>query len=263
MASQMISAAAIDVLAHVTFSGTSAILPPTQLDRKLYEEVNEVLARLGGKWKGGKVRAHVFDFDACHLLVAVLADGRMPPKNPNAFFPTPGLVVSFMLGRAQLDPPLCGGFNKGAAAFLEPSAGRGAIAGRMREENEFAQLDCVEIDPVNCACLKIEGFSVAEIDFLEYDPEYQYDRIMMNPPFAVEGSPLAYIDHIRHAYELLKRGGRLVAIAPSSVSTRSDRKTAEFREFAERVGRILPLPADSFKESGTGVNSVMIVMDKP
>ena len=41
-----------------------------QLDRSLYEEVNEVLVRLGGKWKGGRTKAHLFPYDP-RPLVAV------------------------------------------------------------------------------------------------------------------------------------------------------------------------------------------------
>lgn len=33
---------------------------PKKLDRKDYEDMNKVLTALGGKWKGGKIAAHVF-----------------------------------------------------------------------------------------------------------------------------------------------------------------------------------------------------------
>jgi 16S rRNA G1207 methylase RsmC len=41
----------------------------------------------------------------------------------------------------------------------------------------------------------------------------QFDRIVMNPPFDHDTD----IDHIRHAYRMLKPGGRLVAICANGV----------------------------------------------
>jgi hypothetical protein len=38
-------------------------LPPGNLDRKTYEAVNKALTAIGGKWTGGKVKAHVFPRD--------------------------------------------------------------------------------------------------------------------------------------------------------------------------------------------------------
>jgi len=49
----------------------------------------------------------------------------------------------------------------------------------------------------------------------------------------------------------------------AGVLFRENRKTVEFRELVNEYGRFERLPEDSFKESGTGVNTCVVVMDKP
>jgi hypothetical protein len=65
----MIAPPVLTVLHQSHIDGARLYLPPTQLDRKLYVSVNEVIARLGGKWQGGKIKAHVFeDAESAALL---------------------------------------------------------------------------------------------------------------------------------------------------------------------------------------------------
>src|SRR5579885_3284456 len=91
---QSISAKALAVLREMECDSDRARITSGQLDRPLYEEVNEVLVRLGGKWKGGRTAAHVFPYyDPRPLLAGVVTTGIRPPKNPTAFFPTPPALV--------------------------------------------------------------------------------------------------------------------------------------------------------------------------
>ena len=94
MPDQCISAEALTVLREAECDSDRVRITSGQLDRTLYKEVNEVLVRLGGKWKGGHTKAHLFPYDPRPLLAGVLATGDMPPKNPWAFFPTPPELVS-------------------------------------------------------------------------------------------------------------------------------------------------------------------------
>ena len=91
-----------------------------------------------------------------------------------------------------------------------------------------------------------------------------YDRIIMNPPFS-EGRD---IDHVRHAFSLLKPGGRVVAIMGEGAFYRSDRKATEFREWLETVeGTSEKLDEGTFLDPSlpvtTGVHARMVVVDKP
>ena len=80
----------------------------------------------------------------------------------------------------------------------------------------------------------------------------------MNPPFT-KGQDAT---HILHAYNLLNEIGTLVAVASASVEFNSQKKYQKLRELIEKNGKIIKLPQNSFKESGTNVNSVLIVLNK-
>lgn len=253
-----ISEAALDVLERSTCEGTLVRLPPARLERKLYEEVNEVLSRLGGKWKSGKTQAHVFDEDPAPLLATVVDTGEMPPKDPLAFFATPAVVVDRMLA-------LAGDTAENAGTALEPSAGDGAIVRRLLESIPTESvLDVVEVDPRRTARLRSLSlanggrFYVREGDFLTYDPMLTYDLILMNPPFTSPTDPLAYIAHIRRAHSMLAPQGELVSVAPSGFTFRTDRRSATFRDFVEEHGWWEECEDGAFKESGTGTRCVLV-----
>ena len=81
----------------------------------------------------------------------------------------------------------------------------------------------------------------------------------MNPPF--EGGQ--DMQHVRHAFGFLADGGHLVAIMGAGVSFRSDRRYSEFRGWVDDMGgEFQDIPAGTFKESGTGVASVMLTLRK-
>jgi hypothetical protein len=91
-----------------------------------------------------------------------------------------------------------------------------------------------------------------------------YDRIVMNPPFS-DGRDIA---HVRHAFDLLKPGGRLVALMGESAFTNQNKRATEFREWLERMGGTEEkLPEGTFNDPSlpvnTGANARMVVIDKP
>jgi type I restriction-modification system DNA methylase subunit len=70
------------------------------------------------------------------------------------------------------------------------------------------------------------------------------------------------IDHVMHAFKFLKPGGKLVSVMSAGITFRQDRKAVAFREMLEaHNGQIIPLPEGSFKESGTGVNAVIVTVE--
>jgi len=91
-----------------------------------------------------------------------------------------------------------------------------------------------------------------------------YDRIIMNPPFS-DGRD---IQHVQHAYNLLRPGGRIVAIMGESAFFQSNKRAEGFREWLESVGGTTEkLPDGSFMDPSlpvnTGVAARMVVIDKP
>lgn len=91
-----------------------------------------------------------------------------------------------------------------------------------------------------------------------------YDRIIMNPPFS-KGRD---IQHVMHAYGLLRPGGRLVAIMGEGAFFQSNKAAESFRAWLDDLGATSErLPEGSFTDPAlpvnTGVNARMVVIDKP
>lgn len=274
--SSMISREAMEVLQAATCEGFRIKLNSGRLDEGVYAEVNEVLSRLGGRWKGGRTQAHCFEEDPASLLVYTLATGRRPPKNPLAYFPSPKPVGEEAIAHADLDYAFSDGW------FLEPSAGRAAIADLLAAGTDLIpdikeRLVLVEVNPLNVAHLKAKGYRhVYECDFLEWQTEKRFDRVIANPPFSVAGNPTLFVDHIYKMFELTAMGGKMVSVAPDAWlrepdgedlggegETRStNRKLYDFRRFVEERGYYVKLGRGAFKESGTMTGTVIIVLDK-
>jgi type I restriction-modification system DNA methylase subunit len=223
-----------------------------QLDRKSYEAVNKVLDALGGKWNR-KVGGHVFPVSPEGLIDEVIVTGEVGKKNVLEFFETPLPLACHMVDLAQID---------GVMRILEPSAGRGAILNALLDrlpEGLDGRVYAVELDHERCEYLAGKyACTCIEADFLSWDWGVLFDRVLMNPPFS-KGQDLR---HVMHAYDLLAPGGRLVAIMGNGVTFRQERKYEEFRQLIERVGSVEALPEGTFKDSGTGVNTVLVVLDK-
>lgn len=237
------------VLSAAEVNGNSLVLQG-QLDRPMYVAVNKVLEAAGWKWNR-KAKAHICDGEAVDVLEQVLLTGEVTvAKNEFGYFPTPRNVVDRLFELADL----------GARHYaLEPSAGTGAIAAPMREK--VMDLDCVELLPRNVEVLRKAlpaNSPVFECDFLGVKPSPKYDRIVMNPPFNRQ----ADVRHVMHAAKFLNTRGRLVSVMSSGVAFRDDRLTRDFKDLlAASNGDIEELPAGSFKESGTMVNTVIVTLE--
>lgn len=169
------------------------------------------------------------------------------PKDEFNYFPTPKAIVDRLIELADIGP---------GHEVLEPSAGQGAIANACIEAG--AVVDCYELMQANAKFLVESGKfrKVIEQDFLTVPASEQYDRVVMNPPFAKQ----ADIHHVTHAFNFLKPGGTLVAVMSASVAFRDNRLTKDFRGLIEAYGECRNLPPGSFKESGTMVNTVVVTL---
>lgn len=220
-----------------------------QLDRALYTRTDKVLQAAGGRWDR-RAKAHVFEGEAAARIEQVLLTGDIAvPRDEFEYFPTPPEIAALVVERACLDEP--------GLLVLEPSAGRGALA--LPCVAAGATVDCNELMPANHAHLLTQpGIRVATCqDFLQVPGVPFYDRVVMNPPFGRQ----ADIKHVQHALGFLKPGGLLVAIMSAGVVFRENRLTTDFRALVEqRGGTIEPLPEGAFKESGTMVNTVLVVI---
>jgi len=145
--------------------------------------------------------------------------------------------------------------------MLEPSAGKGAIAIPFRDAG--VRVICIEQNADRAGALYDMGFAeVICADFMEHSAMAGvYDIVGMNPPFE-NGQDM---EHVEFAYELLKEdGGILVAVMSPGWTFRSDNQSIAFREWYESLERKSwkMLPDNSFRKSGTNVNTGLLVIKK-
>jgi phospholipid N-methyltransferase len=174
--------------------------------------------------------------------------------------PTPGQLAALMVEEADIQP---------GQRILEPSAGTGALIAAMvatmfSHSPESGQIVAIEQNSQLATHLRrtYPLVKVANADFLACLPDASagfgdnveqlgtFDRVLMNPPFA----NAADIKHITHALRFLKPGGKLVAICANG-----PRQGNALRPIvAAHNGIWQELPADTFKDSGTGVRTVLL-----
>ena len=229
-------------------NGLLGIITGGQLERDLYVRCNKAYDALGGKWdrKAGGI---VFKIDPRSEIEGLISDGQLQIDR-DGFFETPRAVVERML---ELVPFPIGETN--SYFVLEPSAGLGAIARYLHGLN----FTLIEKNHERCEELKKTYKHVLEMDFLKFNQTEFFMRIYMNPPF----EELQDIDHVKHAYDLLASGGKMVSVMAESAFFRSDKKSTVFREWLNEVNAYNEkLPERSFKESGTYVKTRLLVIEK-
>ena len=233
-----------DVLANSRVQGTSLFLPSYQLQRSLYTQVNKVLTAIGGKWNR-KAKAHLFDKDPSESIEAIIQTGEYTNEKVQfQFFETPVGLACKLVDMAELKP------NE---TVCEPSAGRGRIAEVVNATHD-TKVDCVELNDTNYERLITNGFNVAGRNFLGL--ESRYDVFIANPPFTRQQD----IDHVNRMLDLANR--RVVAVMSASVLYRTNTKASIFRERVESLGGTFEtLPSGTFKESGTMVETCVLVVD--
>lgn len=168
------------------------------------------------------------------------------------FFPTPRNVVEEMINLADIRPEM---------KVLEPSAGMGHIADVLKDYG--VNPDVIEISVNRRELLDLKGYNTVGTDFLEFNTDDHYDRIIMNPPF----SDRRDAEHIYHAYDLLNDDGVLVAIAGEGVFNGSDAKAKQFQEWLKQTNaEVINLDAGTFNDPSlpvtTGVKARIIKIDK-
>ncbi|MCJ7930340.1 LPD38 domain-containing protein [Aeromonas sp. LsrichE-8G] len=188
------------------------------------------------------------------LAEKMVALKRKLVGNRNAFidfFPTPESHAADLVALAGIEPGM---------TVLEPSAGHGMLAEAARAAG--AKVDAVELAGDLREILQAKGFGLVGSDFMATTPAQSYDAVVMNPPFSNDMD----VDHVRHAYDHLKPGGRLVAIVSATAGDRQNNKNKAFREWFDGLGGSeQAMPEGSFKASlnPTDVRTKIFVIDKP
>lgn len=169
------------------------------------------------------------------------------------FFPTPKALASRMAEMAGIKPGM---------EVLEPSAGNGNLADAASAAG--AKVEAVEVSDALRNVLAAKGHTLAGRDFEEFEPGKQYDAVLMNPPFSDRKDAA----HIMRAWDMVKPGGTLVAIAGEGVFLGSDKKAVAFREWLDAHGATVEkLPEGTFQDKSllatTGANARLVALEKP
>lgn len=242
---------ALDVIRNSSIIDNKLFLPVQQFDRKLYMEINKHLQSIGGKWnrtKGG------FVFEAgieTETAVEQLLDGSFNKKTLN-LFETPDELAKRMVELAGIE---------NNESCLEPSAGRGAILKHMVGKSN--QIDAIEYSELNRGLLKTRvpsGYTLIhpfDNDFLHCTRKYR--KIIANPPFSRNRD----IKHIRHMYDCLFNGGRIVTLSSRHWQLSTFSAEREFDSFIKSVNASIEvLPSGTFKQSGTNIETLLIIINK-
>ena len=245
----------LEILSHFTVKNNVLLLPPRQLDRKVYQQVNKCLENLGGKWNR-KVKGHIFDHDITESFENLLLTGETENiKKKFQFFPTPRTLAEKLCDWAELERD---------SVVLEPSAGKGDLADVIF--GYCQNITCIELNTEMGKFLAAKPYSSdVGTDFLNVTKTDYWDRIVMNPPFTRQQD----IDHVLHAYNLLKDGGVLVSVMSVSWTFRENKKSVDFRDWfhgtitSYKQPCIMDVAAGTFKESGTMMPAKVIKVKKP
>lgn len=240
-----------DILKHCTLEDNVIKLPAVQFNKKSYGEAKKWIEEAGGSWQGGKVQGFTFPFNPARVFSLLKEGKRCNLQQEYQFFETPPSMADWLV-------MLAGGIHDNDTV-LEPSAGRGSIIKAIHRSCPSVVVECYELMPENREFLNsLENVILLGEDFTKNAIGY-YSKIIANPPFSNNQD----IDHVRLMYEHLTPGGTLAAITSTHWRLASEKKCVNFRDWIDKVnGKIFDIATGGFKESGTTVNTIAIVITK-
>lgn len=241
-----------EILKHCTLEDNVLKLPQVQFNKKSYAEAKKWIEEAGGSWQGGKVQGFTFPFNP-ERVFAILNEGkRCNLAQEYQFFETPDEVADWLV-------MLAGGIHK-CDAVLEPSAGRGALVKAIHRSSPDVVVDCYEMMPENKELLSgLGGINIIGDDFTKSTIGKKYTKIIANPPFSGNQD----IRHVRMMYDMLEQGGTLASITSAHWEFAEEKTCRDFRQWLEDVGGAkYEIESGAFKESGTGVRTLAIVIKR-
>jgi hypothetical protein len=240
-----------DILKHCTLEDGVLKLPKVQFNKKSYAEAKKWIEEAGGSWQSGKIQGFTFPFNPDRVFSILKEGKRCNLQQEYQFFETPAEVADWLV-------MLAGGIHENDTV-LEPSAGRGALIKAIHRACPSVTVECYELMPENREFLySLDNVIILDEDFTK-DSVGSYTKIIANPPFSNNQD----IEHVRIMYKLLEKGGTLAAITSSHWKIASEKKCVDFRNWLEEVhGEVFEIGAGEFKESGTSISTMAVVIRK-
>ncbi|EKL6053883.1 DUF4942 domain-containing protein [Escherichia coli] len=172
------------------------------LQKSQMEELERTLSFIGGVQE----KKHwQFPYEIDHTLNTIVATCLIPDTKSHQFYPTPRLIAEYVARATELKP---------GEKLLEPHAGRGDLLAYINADLE--DVTCIEIAPLFADILRGKGYTnTICCDFIKWSEDnagYQFDKIVMNPPYSLGRHRVHTLAALGH----LKVGGRLVAVLPGT-----------------------------------------------
>lgn len=240
-----------EILKHCTLENNILKLPTVQFNRKSYAEAKKWIEEAGGSWQGGNTQGFTFPFNP-ERVFSILKEGkRCNLQQDFQFFETPAAVADWLI-------MLAGGIHEGDTV-LEPSAGRGALIKAIHRACPTVTVECYELMPENREFLHtLDNVILLDEDFTT-NPVGNYTKIIANPPFSGNQD----IVHVKLMYKHLEEGGTLAAITGPHWKLGSEKKCKDFQSWLADVGgEVFEISAGEFKESGTTISTIAVVIKK-
>ena len=241
-----------EILKHCTLENNILKLPQVQFNKKSYAEAKKWIEEAGGSWQGGKIQGFTFPFNPERVFSMLKEGKRCNLQQDYQFFETPADVADWLV-------MLAGGIHEDDTV-LEPSAGRGALIKAIHRACPTVMVECYELMPENREFLHtLSNVILLDEDFTKDSVSSSYTKIIANPPFSGNQD----IDHIKLMYERLEQGGTLAAITSQHWKFASEKKCIDFRNWLKEVhGEVFEISAGEFKESGTSISTMAVVIKK-
>lgn len=165
------------------------------------------------------------------------------------FYPTPNALVDKMIDKVKDKIKIW-------ATILEPSAGKGDIARSIAYFNNQAKVHLIEIEPELREIAKRHGRIVAH-DFLTFEPDVNYDVIIMNPPFD------NWDEHLLKAWNIAKNTTIVCLLNAETYRNPFSADRKALKNIIDTYGTIEFLEnAFSNAERKTNVETALIVLNK-
>ena len=195
--------------ARVVGTKENSVSPRYRIDCKdRVKKLDAFLCACGGVRSRSDKQEWNFDYDFLSIRDDIVRNGEAPDFISHQYFPTEDFLSTEVIERLDIQP---------SDSLLEPSAGQGNIAAKMKGQGK--SVTCVEVSALNGLVLQAIGFdNVIVEDFIKFaSTAPKFDKIGMNPPFSQGRAQL----HVETAMSLLKQSGsKLVAIVPPTLKNK-------------------------------------------
>lgn len=209
---------------------------------RMYNNLKEEVCALVNDEEYNAARRRTELFNKAQAMIGVVP----------GFYPTPMKIIRQMLDMAGVT-------IEDVEEIYDPTAGGGAILDGVHEVYPTIKTFGVERNETLAELCREKGHDVVTGDTFQH-AERQYTTILANPPFEHDQDAdqgCWYFDN------LLAAGGKMVLITSSGAFAHTTPAAEKFQALVREHGYYQTLPAGSFRESKTGVNTCIVYLEKP